>query len=330
MVRARPAPQRRNTFHVRSIMGMLFMALAVGLAVRPALGANCAGTSTSLTPLNDLGARAYRGFVGGLYLQGSNAPPPAHASLGATLAGRVAPRLADGRLDPAGRIVFLSIGMSNTQQEFARFLEIARADPLKKPSVILVNAARGGQTAEAIKSASAPYWGDVDRALTSAGVARPQVQAVWLKEANAFPTEGFPGYAQDLRSDLREVVKVLKARFPNLWLVYLSSRTYGGYASTLLNPEAYAYESGFAVKWLIQDQIEGRLPVGAGSAPWLGWGPYLWADGERPRLDGATWSCGDFRSDDGTHPSTEGRDKVAHMLLDFLHVDPTARTWWMR
>lgn len=37
----------------------------------------------------------------------------------------------------------------------------------------------------------------------------------------------------------------------------MSSRTYGGYATTELNPEPYAYQSGFSVKWLVQDQLEG-------------------------------------------------------------------------
>src|ERR671936_402607 len=47
------------------------------------------------------------------------------------------------------------------------------------------------------------------------------------------------------------IVAILRARYPNLKLVYVSSRTYGGYATTPLNPEPYAYDSGFAVKWLV-------------------------------------------------------------------------------
>src|SRR3712207_7046545 len=39
-------------------------------------------------------------------------------------------------------------------------------------------------------------------------------------------------------------------------------------ASTPLNPEPYAYQSGFAVKWLIQDRVRGRIM----GRPWLAWG----------------------------------------------------------
>src|ERR671936_432090 len=98
------------------------------------------------------------------------------------------------------------------------------------------------------------------------------------------------------------IVAILRARYPNLKLVYVSSRTYGGYATTPLNPEPYAYDSGFAVKWLVTDRIAGRV-----KGPWVGWGPYLWTDGEKGRKDGLFWTCADVRPTDGTHPSDSGR-----------------------
>src|SRR5262245_41908529 len=91
---------------------------------------NCAGTSVpGLVPLNDLGAGSYQGFTGGLYPNGSNVLPPAHLALGQALAAQVQPRDAAGNPSPAGRIVLLSIGMSNTTQEFSTFVPIANADP---------------------------------------------------------------------------------------------------------------------------------------------------------------------------------------------------------
>jgi lysophospholipase L1-like esterase len=49
----------------------------------------------------------------------------------------------------------------------------------------------------------------------------------------------------------------------------------------------------------------------------------------RPRSDGLTWACSDL-ADDGTHPSSTGRQKVAQLLLDFVRTDPTAREWYLR
>jgi len=95
-----------------------------------------------------------------------------------------------------------------------------------------------------------------------------------------------------------------------------------------LNPEPYAYESGFAVQWLIRSQSAGTEPALAyDKAPVLLWGPYLWTDGTKGRKDGLTWEHADTAAD-GTHPSRTGQDKVAHLLLDFLKSDPTAKRWF--
>jgi hypothetical protein len=72
----------------------------------------------------------------------------------------------------------------------------------------------------------------------------------------------------------------------------LGQQFYGGYAETPLNPEPDSYETGFAVKDVIAAQIAGEPKLsyrGRSRAPWLAWGPYLWADGLRPRSDGPTY-----------------------------------------
>ena len=53
-------------------------------------------------------------------------------------------------------------------------------------------------------------------------------------------------------------LQLAKEHFPNLRIAYLSSRVYGGYATVPLNPEPYAYEGAFAVRWLILDQLAGK------------------------------------------------------------------------
>ncbi len=120
---------------------------------------------------------------------------------------------------------------------------------------------------------------------------------MWLKLANRQPAEGWPTHAQRLRDETVTVLQRLKSRFPNLRLAYLSSRIYAGYATTTLNPEPYAYESGFAMRWVIDAQLKGAIPFDgpAPAVPWLAWGPYLWADGTRGRGDGLTLSVRRFR-----------------------------------
>jgi hypothetical protein len=215
------------------------------------------------------------------------------------------------------------------------FKRLADRDGGKNPKLTIVDGAVGGMTAARIANPKADYWTTVDQRLKAAGASREQVQIAWIKEADAQPTQGFPSYARTLQSELKQIVQLMHERFPNLKLVYLSSRTYGGYATTRLNPEPYAYESGFSVKWLIEEQLKGDPALnfdpkkGEVKAPWLSWGPYLWANGTTKRADGFSYDESDFGGD-GTHPSESGRRKVADLLLQFFKSDSTAKRWFGR
>ncbi|OHE89403.1 MAG: hypothetical protein A3G75_08575 [Verrucomicrobia bacterium RIFCSPLOWO2_12_FULL_64_8] len=294
---------------------------------------------TGLVPLNEMtGDRQYQGQDGGLYGGGRNEPPPAHAQAALAEAARIVPVDANGRPARDGRIVLLSVGMSNTTQEFSRFQDLADRDPEKAPSVVIVDGAQGGQAAaQWAASPDSRVWQTAAARLKAAGVTPDQVQAVWLKQANIRPTEPFPAHTRKLEADIKTILHLLKEKFPNVRIAYLSSRIYAGYASTPLNPEPYAYESAFAVRELILNQIEGGADLnydpakGEVRSPLLLWGPYLWADGVTPRKsDGLMWKREDLR-EDGTHPSaTSGRDKVAKLLLAFFKSDPTAKRWFER
>jgi hypothetical protein len=54
----------------------------------------------------------------------------------------------------------------------------------------------------------------------------------------------------------------------------------------------------------------------------------MWADGIVPRSDGLVWLCSDFQPD-GTHPSNQGTAKNAVYLMDFVHTDSTAQSWYL-
>jgi hypothetical protein len=312
-------------------------ALLLALAASAARAQNCNGTSTGLVPLVELGSGLHQGYPGGLFPGGGVLRPDAHDADGLRIARTVTPLDAAGNPAAEGRIVLLSIGMSNCTQEFSTWIPIANSDPHKNPRVQLVDGAQGGQTAAIIANPNANFWTVVQQRLTTAGATVNQVQAVWLKEANAQPTQPFPSHVQIMLPQLVQVCQNLKTKYPNCRVVFVSGRTYGGYATTTLNPEPYAYETSFAFQWLVRDQIGGdpalNFDPGRGPvvAPYVTWGPYLWADGLTPRCDGLIWRCQDFASD-GTHPAPGaglGRDKVAQMLNRFFRTNGLARPWYL-
>jgi Cu/Ag efflux protein CusF len=296
--------------------------------------------TSKLKPLPELGTGKYQEHEGGLYPGGKNDRPAAHEKAGLRLAAQVVPRDGDGKPSPDGKIVLLSVGMSNTSQVSGGFKQHLREAEGINPRLVFIDGAQGGMTAQAIQdpdddNRGTHYWTVVDRRLKEAGLTRAQVQAVWIKQADAGPDQGFPGYARKLQGELKRIVQVLAKRFPNVKLVYLSSRTFGGYARTRLNPEPYAYESGFAVKWLIGEQLDGDKDLnydagkGAVKAPWLSWGPYLWANGTTKRADGFSYSEDDFSPQDGTHLSRSGVSKTGKLLLDFFRSDSTTKPWFV-
>lgn len=289
-----------------------------------------------ITPLTELGTAKYKGEDGGLYGGGKNEPPAAHLSAAQREAAKIQPLDADGKPAKGGKIVLLSVGMSNTTQSFSRFKQQADRDPAKSPQLIIVDGAQGGQTGMRWADPKTPLWAEVENRLQRTGVSAHQVQVIWMKQAEAGPANlgEFPRHAQVLKTNLVTSLHNLKAKFPNLRIAYLSSRTYGGYATTQLNPEPFAFETAFAPRWLIQDQIAGKPELnfdaarGPVKSPLLLWGPYLWADGTTPRkADGFLYQKDDFGGD-GTHPTSAGQQKVADLLLKFFKGEPTAK--WFR
>lgn len=288
-----------------------------------------------LIPLTELGSDTYRGAQGGLYPEGSNERPSDHEAAGIKIAQTIRPLTNDGSVDMEnGKIGFLAIGMSNTSMEFETFASQIDNIPQLNPALVMVDGAQNSKASQFVANPEDEYWTVLGERLDAANLTDTQVQIVWLKEARARTHLPFPLDAQLLKADLREIIELLSQRFPNLKIVYLSSRTYGGYATIDLNPEPYAYQSAFAVKWLIEDQLEGDVRLnydpdkGTVYAPWLSWGPYLWADGLAAEHEALIWEQSDF-SYDGTHPSPSGQAKVAGLLYHFLRTDKTAVAWFL-
>jgi hypothetical protein len=292
--------------------------------------------SVGFTPLTEMTAEnRYRDQDGGLYGDGRNEPPEAHRLAAEKELSRIQPLNADGKPDPNGKIVFVSISMSNATQEFSLFKRIADADPQKSKKLTIVDCAQGGQAMAQWVNPDAQPWKVADQRLAAARISPEQVQVAWVKLANVAPTGSLEEHGRKLQRDTLAVLQNARNRFPNLRIAYLSSRIYGGYATGALNPEPYAYEGAFPARWLIQDQIAGKPELnfdpdrGAVKSPLLLWGPYLWADGMTPRkADGLVYTRADLGGD-GTHPSDSGRDKVARQLLQFVKTDKLARSWFV-
>ena len=306
------------------------------------------------TPINDLGTGLYLNqYQGGLYPGGSNVMPAPHAALGAARAANVVPLNTLGQPDPGGKFVFLSVGMSNTAQEFSglndpvmfqpwTFMGQAAAHPaVNHGSMVMFNGARGGQTSSTWDQPTDANYTRVATELQQNGLSEQQVRVAWLKVANAQPTVSLPNAnadANQLVQQMGDILRAMNVRYPNLEQVFISSRIYAGYATSNLNPEPYAYESGLAVKRVIEAQINqmngggidplaGDLNANA-AAPWVAWGPYTWADGTNPRSDGLVWLQSDLQSD-GTHPSQAGQTKVGRLLMRHFINSPLAQDWFL-
>ena len=310
------------------------------------LGDNCNDISyndpvagTPLVAITDLSTGLFEGYEGGLYPSGGNVRPSAQNSAGVTFAQGIVPLNSSGQYSPTGKYVLLAVGESTLQNEFNRFLPIANSDPTKNPNLVLVNGAQGGATPNNFTTTTSVYWSTtVNNYLPQNGVTANQVVAAVIEDTDGIATGTFPSDITTLQSEYETMMNTMLTLFPNLKLVYFSSRVYGGYSNGVGspdNPEPYAYEVGWAVKWAIQDQIDGNSnlnynsAIGPVVAPWMSWGPYYWSNGMLGREDGLVWDCADF-SADGTHPSSPfGQYKVASQWLQFLKTDATTIPWYL-
>lgn len=292
-------------------------------------------TSVGLKPLNEMTVEdRYKGEDGGLYGGGRNDPPELHRLAAQGAVNKITPLDAQGKPAKDGRIVFISLGMSNTYGEFSMFKEVADSDPQKSPDVLLVNCAVGGAGVSSWAKPGSGVWQTVAARLKEANVTPEQVQVAWVKHAEPGPEpDSSPlEYAKKVKENIELSLAITRSTFPNLRVVFLSSRIYGGYNTAGLrkvNPEPFAYETAFSVRWVIQDQINSEKNNRT-ERPVLLWGPYLWADGVTPRKsDKLVWERTDLTAD-GVHPSMNGRQKVVNLLLEYFKNNPDAKIWFVK
>jgi hypothetical protein len=310
-------------------------------------------TDTLRVPLIDLST--YYKLEGGLYPGRTNLPPRDHDSAARARRNAIKPLDVNGDDSPFGKIVFLSIGLGNASEEWCSKASrppcapgtlMARAAldlSVNRYTMVLVNGALDSADVSIWTSATSRAYERIKVArLTPLGLSENQVQMVWVQLADANPSVHLPADSADaykFLTNLGMVARALKTRYPNLQLAFLSSRNYGGYSTSEWNPEPYAYEEGFSVKWLIESQISemrgqpadtrvGTLNYAKKAAPILLWGPYTWADGATPRSDAFAWLRTDFDAD-GLHLTTQGQSKAGLLLLNFFKSSNYSRCWFM-
>ncbi|MBX2802662.1 MAG: hypothetical protein KTR31_33590 [Myxococcales bacterium] len=300
-------------------------------------GPACERVTTGFVPLTDIGSGTYLGVAqGGLYPGGANTRPATHTAAGVAIAEAIEP------ID--GTVCMMSVGMSNTGQKWSTFAgEVAPSIEGLNPDLVLANGAVGSHPVDTTADPDHTVWDRMERQLEADGCSLDTVQIAWVLHAERGPSGDFESAAEVFESDLRATLINLRDRVPHLKLIYLSSRAYAGYGTRNNNPEPYAHQTAFVVKWLIEDQITGSDPELSLDAdfPWLSWGPYLWSDGLGPDgvaggiagrqepADGLEYACDDFSTNDGIHPGPGVRSKVGSMLEAFFSQDETATPWFL-
>ena len=238
------------------------------------------------TPINDLATGTYQGFIGGLYGNGSNTVPSQHDTDGKAFAAQIQPLDQDGLPSTTGKIVFMGIGPSLAQQEWAAVVtQTAQTPGANHTTLKVVDGAIPqyttcrwldpyGVESGCVGVPARPNAYDYvrDHYLGPAGVTELQVQAIWAEMANDDPAAaGFAPLcnpstkgcvnspttteALNQEKEMGEIMNACLIRYPNLKLFFVSANLYSGYSIVPTSPEPYAYEYGFSNQFLISAQI---------------------------------------------------------------------------
>lgn len=228
-----------------------------------------------------------------------------------------------------GVIGVVCIGMSNANQECGDFIEKLAAGAFAgqvNPQVRFVNCAVPGNAIERWNDPARDnkLWdGCIQHKIPRAGLRLEQIRVVWHKAADMMTTDAggavYPPYP-DPNSDyfhfyenLTTFAARLHEKLPAVQAVYVTSRSYGGFASKASRGEPHSYEEGLALNQWLKDHplVEGV---------WYGWGPYIWAPDCATGTTNGSGVCyerSDYR-DDGIHPAQGALDKISQMLHERL------------
>lgn len=289
----------------------------------------------TLPPIDELGTGKYKGETGGLYPDGRNIMPADFFTDAVFAAKNVVPRNKEGMPDANGKIGLITIGASTVAMFSSAMSTLINATPDLNPAIVFINGGVGAQDLNKIYDQQAKYWIEVESRVAAADLSNAQIQVAWLQEDDLRnQSAAFPGRPRMLVDEFTDLIQKLKIRYPNLQIIYLTARHTTDYMpaeSKDKHKEPRAYLNGWAMKWLIEEQINGNKQLqytGADAkAPLLMWGPYFWTQGSKTRADGYSFTP-DLVNTDGVHPNEAGKIKVANDILSFWQTDPVSQIWF--
>lgn len=300
---------------------------------------NCDAPNTGLVPFLDLQTGTYMGYQAGMYPGGTNELTGPHLKSGKTIAKGIKPLDGDGNVNFGDGVVLVAgFGPSVPGHIYNKFVDHVRTPSEKydmNPCMDAINLCVGGKdisypTADSLFE---DYWEGLVQKVYDVGYTPEQVQIGWMyfnaKGLIAPPV--FPTQSLNMVESYIQFINKAKEFFPNLKIMYISSRHWGGYADTTLAEfyslaEPSSYQNSWTVKWTVETQInmtDTRLQYkGANSkAPYILWGPNFWCDGEAKRMwDDEKYICElSFDEDDGYHLSDQQDSKDALDILDVMY-----------
>lgn len=327
----------KNTKH---LLGVLILCISFNFTAN-AQGPVCDNDSSGLIPLIDLGPGTYLGKQGGLYPGGLNYEntTSAHYKKGKNFAKNLKPLDSLGNISyEKGVVLMAGFGPSVPGHLMDEFVPIVRdtADTEFITNICFdaINMCAGGKGLDyAIGPDSTKYWKQMKNKIEEKGYKVEQLQVGWMYFNDKYDSTGvpssFPETPERIVDDLTFYLHELLEHYPNLKIVFISGRHYGGFADSTLDQypaisEPSSYWNNFAVKWLIERQITGSPELkyfGANiNSPFISWGPFYWSDGNIPRAtDGVLYQCSDFSSTDGFHLTDSTYVRDATTLMDFIY-----------
>lgn len=275
-------------------------------------------------PLNDPESFTYNGINSGLYPWGNQLISNNYKTNYINTSKAIRPLNSSGLQAKDGKIAILGIGGSN---QFIVYNGIKNAwlnDVGFGKKLVFINAGTGGKDLPDIIDPNASYWSRIKKILDSNFVTASQIQIVFCIEDDFKNSDTSFQRAYSIRDQYINLLNTITIKYPNVKLIFIGDRGFNGYATLPKYNEPRGYLNGWAVKFLVEDYVNGILP----QYPFINWLEYYWANGAEPRWDGLTYLQSDFTAPEYTHLTPEKANALGLVTHGKLKQDAGALYWY--